>query len=69
MTQKQIALSETDQTEAFEEAADQVAEDVEQIDADVHLWGGEPTDGEIVRVLSEAYTGSLSIEPEAETHA
>lgn len=58
----QIALSNDEQVEQFEQARDQIAEDAEAIGEDVRLWGGTPTDGETVRVLAAAYTGDLSID-------
>ncbi|UWG46586.1 hypothetical protein HSRCO_0287 [Halanaeroarchaeum sp. HSR-CO] len=63
MSGKHISLSDGRQTEAFEDAKEQIAEDVEAIEGDVRLWGDDPTDGEVIRVLSEAYLGRLSIEP------
>ena len=59
---KQIALSDDRQVTALEMAKEQVAEDVDAIDDDLRIWGDEPTDGEIIRVLADAYTGRLSIE-------
>ncbi|MDZ7850076.1 MAG: hypothetical protein U5K70_04420 [Halodesulfurarchaeum sp.] len=56
---KQIAFSNQDQAETFEAAKEQIHDDLDRIEEDVRLWGDEPPDGEIIRVLAAAYLGRL----------
>jgi hypothetical protein len=67
MTQTQISLTTDEQDEAFEQAAELVREDADagRIEADVADRGiaaGDVPRGEIVRILAEAYCGTLTID-------
>lgn len=67
MTQTQISLTTDEQDEAFEQAAELVCEDADagRIEADVADRGiaaGDVPRGEIVRILAEAYCGTLTID-------
>mgnify|MGYP006283233335 CR=1 FL=1 len=65
MTSDRLSVTTTsdDQIDAFEDAADAVAQDVEDGVVDASTWGGDVPNGEVVRVLAEAYTGTLDVDP------
>lgn len=55
---KSVSMTDDDQVEAFENAKELVREDNGEL-VDCDTWGDDVTDGEVVRVLAEAYTGTL----------
>lgn len=57
--QKNLALTHRDQHTAFKRAREAVVDDVDAGAIDADQWSGEPTDGEVVRVLAAAYVGDL----------
>jgi hypothetical protein len=59
---KVLTLTDEEQLDAFQDAAAAIANDVEDGVIDADTWGDEPTAGEIVRVASEAYAGTLSVD-------
>ncbi|MFC4246482.1 hypothetical protein ACFOZ7_05655 [Natribaculum luteum] len=63
MTQEQLALGYADQIEAFENAEAAIQRDFDAGVVDGREWGGSLTAGEVVRILAEAYTGQLDLEP------
>jgi ATP phosphoribosyltransferase len=67
MTSERLSVTTTsdEQIDAFEEAADAVARDVEDGVVDAKVWGGDVPNGEVVRILAEAYTGALDVDSEA----
>lgn len=67
MTSDRLSVTTTsdDQIDAFEDAADAVAQDVEDGVVDASTWGGDVPNGEVVRILAEAYTGTLDVDPSA----
>lgn len=62
--QDQVALGSEEQLEAFENAEAAVQNDYEKGVVDGREWGGELPNGEVVRILAEAYTGTLEVEPQ-----
>lgn len=62
MSQDQIALTSLDQVNAFDNATKAVQSDYQAGIVDGRDWGGDLTEGEVIRVLAEAYTGELEIE-------
>jgi len=66
MTSDRLSVTTTsdDQIDAFENAADAVAQDVADGVVDAKTWGGDVPNGEVVRVLAEAYTGTLDVDVE-----
>lgn len=56
---KNIALTQDQQKEAYQKARAEVKDDIDAGAVDARQWSGDPTDGEVVRVLAEAYTGTL----------
>jgi hypothetical protein len=64
--EKNITLFDGEQAEAFAQARDLIDSEADAVGADVAERGasaGEVTDGEVVRVLAEAYLGQLTINP------
>lgn len=57
-----VTMTQDQQVEAFENAAEVVEQDVEDGLLDADKWGGDVKDGEIVRLLAEAYTGTIEFE-------
>ena len=60
--QKSVALTDEEQIEAFENAVDAIEGDVDDDLLDAEKWGGEVKDGEVVRILAEAWTGHIDWE-------
>jgi hypothetical protein len=56
---KVLNLTSDEQVAAFEDAAEAVRTHVDRGEIDADTWAGSVTDGEVVRLLSEAYTGTL----------
>lgn len=56
-----VNVTQPNRIEAFEEAREAVIEDAEAGDIDVDMWQGDVPDGEVLRVLAEAYTGNLQV--------
>ena len=68
MTAKTLKLTTDAQREAFRDALEMIDADAaaDVVDADVAARGrraGEVTHGEAVRVLAEAYRGTLDVDP------
>lgn len=59
--QKSIMLSTDEQLEAWDDVAGMVGDMDEdpECPVDVERWGGEPKDGEVVRVIADAFRGRL----------
>lgn len=55
----QIYFSDKDQQVAFEDALEQIENDVDDGLIDAETWGGSVKRGEALRVVCEAYTGRL----------
>lgn len=55
---KSVSMTDEDQVEAFENAKELVREDNGDL-VDCEEWGGDVKDGEVVRVLAQAYAGTL----------
>lgn len=62
--QKTVALTKDAQREAFEEAREQVSEDVQEGLVDADTWGGDVTEGDAIRLMAEAYTRGLNFNAE-----
>lgn len=60
-----VNATQPDQIEAFEAAREHVIEDVESGMVEAERWHGEVTDGEVLRILAEAYTGTLDADADA----
>lgn len=63
--QEQLALGHDDQVDAYENAERAVQEDYAEGVVDGREWGGELPNGEVVRILAEAYTGTLEVDVDA----
>ena len=60
-----VTATSDDQVAAFENAADAVEADVEAGVVEADRWHGEVKNGEVLRILAEAYTGDLDLDVEA----
>lgn len=67
MTSERLSVTTTsdDQVEAFEAAAEAVERDVDDGVVEAKVWGGDVPNGEVVRILAEAYTGTLDVDSAA----
>lgn len=60
---KSISLTQEEQREMWAEVKRVVGNDFE---GDIDEWGGEPVDGEVLKILMKAYLGQLSEIPNHE---
>lgn len=58
---KSVTATRDEQIEALEDAFELVESDVDEGEIDAHEWGGSIPDGEKLRVLAEAYRGTLEV--------
>jgi len=63
--QRTVGLTRPDQKEAFRNARQRILTDVDEGVVDADTWGDDVPDGEIVRVLAEAYCGTLTVHADA----
>ena len=63
--QLSVGLTRPDQVEAFDDVRDLVAQDVDEGVIDADTWGDGVPDGDVVRVLAEAYRGTLDVDSDA----
>lgn len=54
-----VALTDDEQVDAFEDAVAAVEQDVDAGHLDAERWNGNVKQGEVARILAEAYTGDL----------
>lgn len=59
--QTTLSLTRDSQQDAYEQAREAVLEDHDDDVIDADEWGSSLPDGEVVRILAEAYTGELDI--------
>lgn len=59
MTSMTVALTDDEQVDAFEDAVAAVEQDVDAGHLDAERWNGNVKQGEVARILAEAYTGDL----------
>lgn len=62
-----VTLNDRDQIEAFQDAEGLIQDDYQDGLVDGREWGGELPTGEVVRILAEAYVGTLEVDEDAVT--